>query len=130
MNKKWQDKGGLLNKLEAQVKQMKENFDIREQQLREERDKSLQAQKIMMEKLHSVDDAFRRQHESTIAAHQAELLQLANEKQKQVVAANEKVCQVEEEMRQLLQETANNKKTMEEKIKWLTVALSDIQQGL
>lgn len=45
MNKKWQDKGGLLSKLEAQVKQMKENFDIREQQLREERDKSLQAQK-------------------------------------------------------------------------------------
>ncbi|XP_026546982.1 leucine-rich repeat and coiled-coil domain-containing protein 1 isoform X1 [Notechis scutatus] len=130
MNKKWQDKGGLLNKLEAQVKQMKENFDIREQQLREERDQSLQAQKIMMEKLHSVDDAFRRQHESTIAAHQAELLQLANEKQKQVAAANEKVYQVEEEMRQLLQETANNKKTMEEKIKWLTVALSDIQQGL
>ncbi|XP_032079117.1 leucine-rich repeat and coiled-coil domain-containing protein 1 isoform X2 [Thamnophis elegans] len=130
MNKKWQDKGGLLSKLEAQVKQMKENFDIREQQLREERDKSLQAQKIMMEKLHSVDDAFRRQHESTIAAHQAELLQLANEKQKQVAAANEKVYQVEEEMRQLLQETAKNKKTMEEKIKWLTVALSDIQQGL
>ncbi|XP_013911689.1 PREDICTED: leucine-rich repeat and coiled-coil domain-containing protein 1 isoform X1 [Thamnophis sirtalis] len=130
MNKKWQDKGGLLSKLEAQVKQMKENFDIREQQLREERDKSLQAQKIMMEKLHSVDDAFRRQHESTIAAHQAELLQLANEKQKQVATANEKVYQVEEEMRQLLQETAKNKKTMEEKIKWLTVALSDIQQGL
>lgn len=45
MNKKWQDKGGLLSKLEAQVKQMKENFDIKEQQLREERDKSLQAQK-------------------------------------------------------------------------------------
>lgn len=45
----------------------------------------------MMEKLHSMDDAFRRQHESTIAAHQAELLQLANEKQKQIAAANEKV---------------------------------------
>lgn len=44
-----------------------------------------------MEKLHSVDDAFRRQHESTIAAHQAELIQLVNEKQKQVAAANEKV---------------------------------------
>ncbi|XP_015744327.1 leucine-rich repeat and coiled-coil domain-containing protein 1 [Python bivittatus] len=130
MNKKWQDKGGLLSKLEAQVKQMKENFDIREQQLREERDKSLQAQKVMMEKLHSMDDAFRRQHESTNAAHQAELLQLANEKHQQVTAANEKVYQVEEEMRQLLQETASNKKAMEEKIKWLTVALSDIQQGL
>lgn len=45
MNKKWQDKGGLLSKLEAQVKQMKENFDVKEKRLIEERDKSLQAQK-------------------------------------------------------------------------------------
>lgn len=33
-------------------------------------------------------------------------------------------------MRQLLQETAGNKKAMEEKIKRLTIALSDIQQEL
>uniref|UniRef100_A0A803TTZ6 Leucine-rich repeat and coiled-coil domain-containing protein 1 n=1 Tax=Anolis carolinensis TaxID=28377 RepID=A0A803TTZ6_ANOCA len=130
MNKKWQDKGGLLSKLEAQVKQMKENFDTKERQLIEERDKSLQAQRALTEKLRSVDDAFRRQLESTLAAHQAELLQLANEKQKQIVTANEKVYQVEEEMRQLLQETASNKKAMEEKIKRLTVALRDIQQEL
>lgn len=44
-----------------------------------------------MEKLRSMDDAFRRQLESTLAGHQAELLQLANEKQKQIAAANEKV---------------------------------------
>ncbi|XP_054841621.1 leucine-rich repeat and coiled-coil domain-containing protein 1 isoform X1 [Eublepharis macularius] len=130
MNKKWQDKGGLLSKLEAQVKQMKDNFDIKEKHLIEEREKSLQSQKATMEKLHSMDDAFRRQLESTLAAHQVELLQLANEKQQQIVAANEKVYQVEEEMRQLLQETASNKKAMEEKIKRLTVALSDIQQEL
>ncbi|XP_077208120.1 leucine-rich repeat and coiled-coil domain-containing protein 1 isoform X3 [Paroedura picta] len=130
MNKKWQDKGGLLSKLEAQVKQMKDNFDIKEKHLTEERDKSLQAQKATMERLRSMDDAFRRQLESTLAGHQAELLQLANEKQQQIVAANEKVYQVEEEMRQLLQETANNKKAMEEKIKRLTIALGDIQQVL
>ncbi|EMP42289.1 Leucine-rich repeat and coiled-coil domain-containing protein 1, partial [Chelonia mydas] len=87
-------------------------------------------QLVAMEKLHSVDDAFRRQLESTLAAHQAELLQLANEKQRQIEAANEKVYQVEKEMRQLLQETANSKKAMEEKIRRLTSALSDIQQDL
>ncbi|KAG6932651.1 leucine rich repeat and coiled-coil centrosomal protein 1 [Chelydra serpentina] len=130
INKKWQDKGELLSHLETQVKQMKENFDIKEKKLIEERNKSLQTQKIAMEKLHSMDDAFRRQLESTLAAHQAELLQLANEKQRQIEAANEKVYQVEEEMRQLLQETANSKKAMEEKIKRLTSALSDIQQDL
>uniref|UniRef100_A0A8C0GXP8 Leucine-rich repeat and coiled-coil domain-containing protein 1 n=1 Tax=Chelonoidis abingdonii TaxID=106734 RepID=A0A8C0GXP8_CHEAB len=130
MNKKWQDKGELLSHLETQVKQMKENFDIKEKKLIEERNKSLQTQKVAMEKLHSMDDAFRRQLESTLAAHQAELLQLANEKQKQIEAANEKVYRVEEEMRQLLQETANSKKAMEEKIRRLTSALSDIQQDL
>ncbi|XP_005299451.1 leucine-rich repeat and coiled-coil domain-containing protein 1 isoform X1 [Chrysemys picta bellii] len=130
MNKKWQDKGELLSHLETQVKQMKENFDIREKKLIEERNKSLQTQKVAMEKLHSMDDAFRRQLESTLAAHQAELLQLANEKQRQIETANEKVYQVEEEMRQLLQETANSKKAMEEKIRRLTSALSDIQQDL
>ncbi|KAJ7338962.1 hypothetical protein JRQ81_012864 [Phrynocephalus forsythii] len=130
LNKKWQDKGGLLTKLEVQVKQMKENFDAKEKQLIEEKDKSLQAQRILTEKLHSMDNAFRRQLESTLAAHQMELVQLANEKQKEIVKANEKVYQIEEEMCQLLQETASNKKAMEEKIKRLTIALSDIQQEL
>lgn len=46
-----------------------------------------------VEKLHCVDDAFRRQLESIQAAHQAELLQLANEKQKQMERTNQKVQQ-------------------------------------
>lgn len=44
-----------------------------------------------MEKLRCVDDAFRQQLESIQAAHQAELLQLANDKQKQIEQANQKV---------------------------------------
>lgn len=40
------------------------------------------------------------------------------------------VYYVEEEMRQLLQETANNKKAMEDKIRQITYVLSDIQQDL
>lgn len=44
-----------------------------------------------VEKLHCVDDAFRQQLESAQASHQAELLRLANEKEKQVEYANQKV---------------------------------------
>lgn len=44
-----------------------------------------------MDKLRCVDDAFRRQLESVQAAHQAELLQLSNEKQKHIEQANLKV---------------------------------------
>ncbi|XP_032929067.1 leucine-rich repeat and coiled-coil domain-containing protein 1 isoform X1 [Catharus ustulatus] len=129
LKKRWQGKGELLSQLEVQVKQMKENFDFKEKKLIEERDKSLQTQRIAVEKLHKMDNAFRKQLESVLAAHQKELLHLENEKEKQIEAANEKVYSVEEEMRELLQEMANNKKVMESKIRRLTHALNDIQQG-
>ena len=45
LKKKWQGKGELLSKLEMQVKQMKESFDIKEKKLIEERNKSLQTQR-------------------------------------------------------------------------------------
>ncbi|XP_066579392.1 leucine-rich repeat and coiled-coil domain-containing protein 1 [Amia ocellicauda] len=127
-NKNWQDKAELLTRLEAQVKQMKDNFDAKERRLVEEKEKAIQGQKAAVEKLHSVDDAFRRQLESVQAAHQAELLHLATEKQKQIEAANQKVFQVEEEMRQLLEETASSKRKMEEKMRILTSVLKDFQQ--
>ncbi|XP_051627499.1 leucine-rich repeat and coiled-coil domain-containing protein 1 [Manacus candei] len=130
LKKRWQGKGELLSQLEVQVKQMKENFDIKEKKLIEERNKSLQTQRIAVEKLHEMDNAFRKKLESMLAAHQEELLQLANEKEKQIEAANEKVYSVEEEMRELLREMANNKKAMENKIQLLARALNDIQQDL
>ncbi|XP_067835632.1 leucine-rich repeat and coiled-coil domain-containing protein 1 isoform X2 [Heptranchias perlo] len=130
INKKWQDKAEILTMLETQVKQMKETFDAKERKLVEERDKALQAQKAAAVKLHSMDDAFRHQFETIQVAQQTQLLQLANEKQKEIEAAKEKVYQVEEEMRQLLKETANGKKNMEEKIRKLTSALNDIKQEL
>ncbi|KAF5904080.1 leucine-rich repeat and coiled-coil domain-containing protein 1 isoform X1, partial [Clarias magur] len=89
-SRKWQDKADLLTKLESQVKRMKEGFDAKEKALLEERDKTAQAHKVAVEKLHCVDDAFRRQLESLQASHQAELLQLATDKQKQIEQANQK----------------------------------------
>uniref|UniRef100_A0A8C8I5Q9 Leucine-rich repeat and coiled-coil domain-containing protein 1 n=2 Tax=Oncorhynchus tshawytscha TaxID=74940 RepID=A0A8C8I5Q9_ONCTS len=124
-NKKWQDKADLLTRLESQVKRMKEGFDSKESLLLEERDKASQAHKAVVEKLHSMDDAFRRQLESLQASHQTELLRLANDKQKRIEQSNQKVFQVEEEMRQLLEETETEKKTMEEKMRRLTSVLKD-----
>lgn len=124
-SKKWQEKAEVLNRLESQVKRMKEAFDSKEKTLIEERDKASQAHRAAVEKLHCVDDAFRRQLESLQASHQAELLRLANDKQKQIEKANQKVLQVEEEMRQLLEETESNKRVMEEKMRRLTQVLKD-----
>ena len=49
------------------------------------------SRRAAVEKSRCVDDAFRRQLESAQAAHQAELFGLANEKQKQIEQANQKV---------------------------------------
>ncbi|KAM6948379.1 leucine-rich repeat and coiled-coil domain-containing protein 1 [Aplochiton taeniatus] len=124
-SKKWLEKADLLTHLESQVKRMKESFDSKESLLLEERDKVSQAHKAAMEKLHCMDDAFRLQLESVQASHQAELIQLANGKQKNIELANQRVYQVEEEMRQLLEETESTKKVMEEKIRRLTSVLKD-----
>ncbi|XP_067331424.1 leucine-rich repeat and coiled-coil domain-containing protein 1 isoform X2 [Channa argus] len=124
-SRKWQEKADLLTRLESQVKRMKENFDSKERLLLEERDKATEAHKAVVDKLHCVDDAFRRQLDSVQAAHQAELLRLANEKQEQIEQANQKVFEVEEEMRQLLEETETNKQIMDEKMKRLTSVLND-----
>ncbi|XP_014651332.1 PREDICTED: leucine-rich repeat and coiled-coil domain-containing protein 1 isoform X3 [Ceratotherium simum simum] len=130
LNQKWHDKGELLSHLEMQVKEVKEKFENKEKKLRAERDKSIELQKDAMEKLHSMDDAFKKQVEAIVEAHQAEIVQLASEKQKYIDSANFKVHQVEEEMRGLLEETYKNKKAMEEKIKQLAFALNAIQQEM
>ena len=44
-----------------------------------------------MEKLHSMDDAFKKQVDAIVEAHQNEIIQLANEKQKCIDSANLKV---------------------------------------
>nr|XP_031548174.1 leucine-rich repeat and coiled-coil domain-containing protein 1 isoform X2 [Vicugna pacos] len=130
LNQKWHDKGELLCHLEMQVKEAKENFENQERKLKAERDKSIELQKDAVEKLHNMDHVFKKQVDAIVEAHQAEIIQLASEKQKCIDSANLKVHRVEEEMRELLQETCKNKKAMEEKIKQLAFALNRIQQEM
>lgn len=130
LNQKWHDKGELLCHLETQVKEAKVKFENKEKKLKAERDKSIELQKDAMKKLHCLDDAFKKQVDAIVEAHQAEIIQLESEKQKCIDCANLKVQQVEEEMRELLEETCKNKKAMEEKIKQLACALNEIQQDM
>ncbi|XP_036119922.1 leucine-rich repeat and coiled-coil domain-containing protein 1 isoform X5 [Molossus molossus] len=130
LNQRWHDKGQLLSSLEMQVKDVKEKFENKERKLKSERDRSLELQKDAMEKLYSMDDAFKKQVQAIVEAHHAEIMQLESEKQKYIDSANLKVHQVEEEMRGLLQENCKNKKAMEAKIKQLAFTLNEIQHDL
>ncbi|XP_027273217.1 leucine-rich repeat and coiled-coil domain-containing protein 1 isoform X2 [Cricetulus griseus] len=88
LSQKWHDKGELLCHLETQVKEVKEKFENKERKLKAERDKSLELQKDAIEKLQSMDDAFKKQVDAIVEAHQVEIVQLAREKQKYVNCAN------------------------------------------
>ncbi|XP_030831439.1 leucine-rich repeat and coiled-coil domain-containing protein 1 [Strongylocentrotus purpuratus] len=127
LDNKWKEKGDIIGQLETQVRQVKENFDQREKKLREERDKAISTEKASVDKLRSIDNAFRKQMEAAQRGHEENMEQLAQEKQRDIDEAMGRVSDVEDEMRQLLAETANQKRVTEEKIRRLTQAFSEIQ---
>ncbi|XP_035680268.1 leucine-rich repeat and coiled-coil domain-containing protein 1-like [Branchiostoma floridae] len=130
LDRKWRDKGQLIGTLETQVRQAKENFDAKEKKLQEERKRAMEAEKEALERLRRADDAFRKQLEAKVAAHEDDLERAVQEKQEEIDRANQRVLQVEQEMRELLRETENNKKMTEERVKKLNKAFYELQQGL
>ncbi|XP_051944020.1 leucine-rich repeat and coiled-coil domain-containing protein 1 [Hippocampus zosterae] len=124
-SKKWHEKAQLLTQLESQVKRMKENFESKERALLEENQHLAEAHGAAVEKLRCMDHAFCAQLQSLQAAHQAQLLQLADDRRARIEEADRKVLEVEEEMRQLLLEVEANKRITEEKMKRLNSVLKD-----
>ncbi|KAK2149744.1 hypothetical protein LSH36_438g01005 [Paralvinella palmiformis] len=130
LNKKWKEKSSLIAQLEQQVMAMKESWENKEKRLIEERDKAVRAASMAVEKLRSVDDAFRKQLDNKEESYQREIETLRSEKQEEIDLANKRVVEVEEEMRLLLRETESNKRLMEEKVKRLTKAFTELQQDV
>ncbi|XP_062611366.1 leucine-rich repeat and coiled-coil domain-containing protein 1-like isoform X2 [Saccostrea cucullata] len=130
LNNKWKEKSQLIGQLEKQVTEMRDNWESKERKLTEERDKAIQAANIAIEKLKTVDDAFRHQLESKEMKHREDMAQLEEEKQMELEQANQRIAAVEDEMRELLQETQANKKAMEDRVKRLTRAMAELQSDL
>ncbi|XP_070576170.1 leucine-rich repeat and coiled-coil domain-containing protein 1-like [Ptychodera flava] len=130
LDKKWKERAELIGTLETQVKKVKENYESKERTLKEERDKAIADEKTSAERLQSIDNAFRKQLEAAQRSHEDQMEQLHREKQQEIEDANQRVLEVEEEMRQLLVETANSKRAMEEKINRVTKAFTDLQEDL
>ncbi|XP_071958778.1 leucine-rich repeat and coiled-coil domain-containing protein 1-like isoform X2 [Antedon mediterranea] len=130
LDRRWKDKGEIISQLETQVRQVKQNFDDKESKLLAARDKAVASERVALEKISAMDDAFANQLTMVQGKHEEELEKLKFEKQRQIDEARAKVLTVEEEMRQMLVETANQKKVMEGKLHRLTQAFSDIQQEM
>ncbi|CAB4004917.1 Leucine-rich repeat and coiled-coil domain-containing 1 [Paramuricea clavata] len=130
LKNKWQERSDLIGRLEQEVKEMRNQFDTKEKKLTEEKDKAIKAGNLAIEKLHSCDDAFRKQLEKQKEVYERELDRLTGEKEEVIDQSNRKINEVEDEMRQILQEAASSKKSLEMRIKKLTNAFNEIQEDL
>lgn len=82
------------------------------------------------EKLKNCDDSFRRQLEEEQREHDLKIRQIIAQKDDEINQSKMKVTEVEEEMRILLEETAQSKSNFEQKFRHLSKAFDDIQKGL
>ncbi len=83
-----------------------------------------------MEKARTCDDAFRRQLDELQRDHELEKRRIISEKDDELRKTKQKITDVEDEMRMLLEETAISKRNLEAKIKQLSKAFLDVQQDL
>lgn len=127
---KWQEKSDLIGKLEKEVVNMRNNFKEKEKTLTEERDNAIKAADSAVERLKECDEAFRKQLEQERLAYEQRIQTLNSEKQQQLDQANNRILEVEDEMRILLRESALTKKTLEQRLKKLTSAFTEIQEDL
>ena len=116
LNSQWKKKSLAISEVERQVSVMKQTWNNKEAQLREERDKALEAARypvlsldspsrkqyclivcdvirfrIAVDRIRSMDDAFRQQLDVKEQQHTAELRRAQHQAQHDVDAANKRV---------------------------------------
>ncbi|XP_064641246.1 leucine-rich repeat and coiled-coil domain-containing protein 1-like [Lineus longissimus] len=130
VNQKWKEKSAMISNLEEQVTQMKEIWENKEARLIEEKEKAVHAATLAIEKLRSMDDAFRKQLDGKEQSHREEVSRLLQEKQQEVDELQHRIVEVEDEMRILLQENQENKRAMENRLRKMGKVFSELQEGM
>lgn len=96
----------------------------------EERDDALQKIAAAEAKLRQMDDAFRHQLDANETSHCLQIAELTASKQIEVDAAIKRTSEVELEMRTLLNETEAYRRTMDDRVKKLTLVVRELHQDI
>ncbi|XP_063710748.1 leucine-rich repeat and coiled-coil domain-containing protein 1-like [Symsagittifera roscoffensis] len=118
--KKWKQKSALIGQLEVQVKEKKSGWDKRESELMNERDKALSAATSAVEKLKETEFRLETELRETRGKFESERMEL-------VSSCDQRLEEVEGEMREMLREHEKYKKSMDAKFNRLHSAISDFQ---
>ncbi|XP_067932458.1 leucine-rich repeat and coiled-coil domain-containing protein 1-like [Watersipora subatra] len=127
---KWQEKSSSVAALESSVQQMKEGWTNKEIKLTEERDKAIEAADKALQRLKAADDGFRKQLEVKELSYEERIQKVSRQYELRIANEQHKVCQVEEEMRELLNEKENSKTQFDGQLKKLSEALYELQNGV
>lgn len=126
----WEDRISVITSLEHSIHQLQEKSKQRQQQIEKEGDIAKQEAREARNQLNLSKQKFKEQLVTQETLIRGEMKQEIEEKDKELMVAKERVVEVENEMRRLLSETANERKAMEGKFQRLSKAFNELQKEL
>ena len=107
---------GLLASLEEKIVLIDKSGKKQLQKLEEEKKNALDALSFMRKRMEGIDDEIKQQLDTANAAHLDEMKRLERNRRTEVDHLQSKVASVENEMRQILKESQEEKLRMESKL--------------
>jgi chromosome segregation ATPase len=127
---KWKQKSELINELDVKVRKMKENFELKEAQLNETIAKLKEDNEGLNARLRKVDDTFRQQYDAEKKEHLIQMEKFKSENRELIAKYENKIRDLEDEMRVILIDCENKKKYYDDKISSFTNVFSKFQADL
>ncbi|CAF0920868.1 unnamed protein product [Rotaria sordida] len=130
LSRKWKEKSDLISELDNKIRRASETYQTNEKKLSDENNRLIEIHKQSEEKLRQRDDDFRRQFETIEHGHRQTLNQIQKNYEEKLQQAQIRINEVEDEMRILLHDTNQRKKKWEERIKYLSSFMTDLQDPI
>ncbi|THD22560.1 Leucine-rich repeat and coiled-coil domain-containing protein 1 [Fasciola hepatica] len=125
MSSRWHDRATLLDKLEKQVEQMRRGWDKEQQLLIAERDEAKAHSAALQEQMERMDSSFRKQLSATIEANDRAISAARSDAEMIRSNCENRVAEVEAEMRVVLEETEEARRAMEARLRKISTVLYD-----
>ncbi|XP_047124156.1 leucine-rich repeat and coiled-coil domain-containing protein 1 isoform X1 [Hydra vulgaris] len=130
LREKWKERSEIIDQLENKVLKMKNSFDEKEKLIKEENQLLKQNLKVAENKLLQIQNEHEKEKDLIKNDFELRIRQIIAQKDDELQNAKHQVSCVEEEMRDLLLESVNQKKSFENRIKKLSNAFTEVQNGL
>jgi leucine-rich repeat/coiled-coil domain-containing protein 1 len=130
LSEKWKQKSELITQLDLKVRKMKDDYEVKEKELVNEKNQLIEKNNQLIENMRKIDDEFRNQYDVEKREHLKQMQKQKSEYEQKLSEADTKIIRIEDEMRQILLESANKKKFYEDKINSFSIMFNKIQADI